>query len=658
MVNEYISPNYEPIGLIRAFHACPRFGNTHHITEIFTSDGGIDKNDLISYIRGTIFIAGFLLATYLIFVMILIIVKCCCKGNDKVRILAGKPFLENEGSPFRVPTTTIRKTCYWAILLSSLIIISSGIVFLTQGIMNIRQVAMDVRDGTNGFIELSAKVTSTADSFISFSSEDVAPLRDSLVDLIDGGICQSLRRTHPDLVGEFDEAAGQLVAVLNQLQGFSINEVADIKDTFTSNLQSIPENVEYYTTKYEERIDPAHYATPTITFGCLFMIGIVLAWSSVNIKIYILTQTWIIMPLFFIFISLTVILTVGVGSALVANSDICIGNDNQTPEGFIKAVAEPYLNEGATAALDFYVTSGCTTEYTQLITVKNLLAQLLEATANAKELQTIFMNNKSDYETLCNEPLDNLQVAFVLAIDAFQEMSEIGLNTVGLLDCEDINQIYVDVMHDAVCTSAPLVLGWLFSSMIAIYIGGILIICLRGAFLPTESNDEILPILVQDKRLIAHGDDRTPELVKMDCVDLSEEVPDKVELSSETEVGEVPDEVELSSISSSISSSESSSEPPSESSSESSSEREVGEVLDKAESSSEREVGECSDKVDLSNETKVGDVPEELESSSEMEVGEVADEVDSSFETKVGEYSDEIHSPQNRNQEEDQRVEI
>ena len=39
------------------------------------------------------------------------------------------------------------------------------------------------------------------------------------------------------------------------------------------------------------------------------------------------------------------------------HQDICIGNDNQTPEGFIKAVAEPYLNEGATAALDFYVTS-------------------------------------------------------------------------------------------------------------------------------------------------------------------------------------------------------------------------------------------------------------------------------------------------------------
>lgn len=180
---------------------------------------------------------------------------------------------------------------------------------------------------------------------------------------------------------------------------------------------------------------------------------------------------------------------------------------------------------------------------------------------NAEELQTIFLSNKLDYELLCGEPLNRLEVSLELAIDAFHELLEIGQDTVSLLICEDINQIYVDVMHDAMCTSAPTVLGWIFSSMISIYAGGMLIIILRGALLPTESesNDGTLPMVAQDNKVFLQEDDRKSNRVYSPSSAKGEDAlrsppsdteagggPDKMVLpASETEIGDVPDEMEL-----------------------------------------------------------------------------------------------------------------
>ena len=132
---------------------------------------------------------------------------------------------------------------------------------------------------------------------------------------------------------------------------------------------------------------------------------------------------------------------------------------------------------------------GCTSDYVDLLSFTDMLSQLDEATAKSTDLQVILAQNKADFEVYCGGgagSLDTLELVLDDAVIAFDNLNEIGKNTTDLLACEGINGIWVDIMHDAVCSSSPTSLAWMFASMAAIYSVGIFIFLFRGALQPTQ----------------------------------------------------------------------------------------------------------------------------------------------------------------------------
>lgn len=91
---------------------------------------------------GSIFVAAFLLATYILFVLVVIFFKCF---GRKAGILAGYPFLEDKTLIFDKPRKNIFFRSF--VLFLSLSVISGGFVFLTKGTQQVGVVANDVRDG-------------------------------------------------------------------------------------------------------------------------------------------------------------------------------------------------------------------------------------------------------------------------------------------------------------------------------------------------------------------------------------------------------------------------------------------------------------------------------------------------------------------------------
>ena len=122
----------------------PRFGHSSDITDIFGDDGSIDFDKIIDYVMGSIFIAAFLLTTYILFVFAVVVFKLCF--GKKAGILAGHPFVEDKSIIFNKP----KKNSYFRSVLMLLIfgVITSGIVFLTKGTQQVRAVVSDVRDAT------------------------------------------------------------------------------------------------------------------------------------------------------------------------------------------------------------------------------------------------------------------------------------------------------------------------------------------------------------------------------------------------------------------------------------------------------------------------------------------------------------------------------
>jgi hypothetical protein len=150
--------------------------------------------------------------------------------------------------------------------------------------------------------------------------EDTLPLRNDLIDVIDGGLCQSFQGGNENPEDTFDEAASSLVVILTELQNFANSELTDIRDTFENDVMSLSQKTANATNNTEILANPALYAVPAITLGLLLLIGTVFAWLEIGGSGFFWVQTWIIMPLFFILLFSSIILIAVVGAVLVANS--------------------------------------------------------------------------------------------------------------------------------------------------------------------------------------------------------------------------------------------------------------------------------------------------------------------------------------------------
>ncbi len=104
----------------------------------------MDTSKIVDYVRGSIFIAAFLLASYILFIIAVAVFKICF--GKRAGILAGYPFVEDKSTIFYKR----KKNSYFRGFILSLLImvITGGFIFLIKGTQKVRRVASDVRDGT------------------------------------------------------------------------------------------------------------------------------------------------------------------------------------------------------------------------------------------------------------------------------------------------------------------------------------------------------------------------------------------------------------------------------------------------------------------------------------------------------------------------------
>ncbi len=108
-------------------------------------------------------------------------------------------------------------------------------------------------------------------------------------------------------------------------------------------------------------------------------------------------------------------------------------------------------------------------------------------------MNTILQNDQETIEGICGgDPgsLDGVKGTLIVSAQKFSEFVAISENAVEILQCERLNDIFVDLFHDLLCTSTPYSLTWMFSTMMSVFILGMFMILCRGALLPTESSSD------------------------------------------------------------------------------------------------------------------------------------------------------------------------
>jgi len=512
MMRELARAVYDPIAPIKAFNAVPRFGHTSNITSIFATGESFDAAILVDYVQGTVFVGGFCLASFLIWLLVLAICKCF---GEKAGICAGRPFVENRsliqdnhtcGEPtYKAYKTRLylsssaepsRKPAIFKILMmvSSAIIIFNGFLFMFKGALSVNNAFQDIDDATQTFMDVANEIVKAANDTIAFGS-DTVPLKEDIVVLIDDGICNMSGGGNggggSDVEAEFNAQASAVVEKLNELQNFSKGSLVDLRDIFSADFDNLINMINDNIGTTEMWVRPVFVSGPVVAFGFVLLIGSYLAWKGPYIDMYFKIQTWAILPLFSILFIVLGIAISAVGTVLVINSDICLGGDTRTPEGFVKAIVsvQKELGQNTMEAMDYYILNGCESDFSLKNEVDDLLDNLSQVNDMLVDLNIQLDVDQQTIENICGSAegsLDSAKGSLLEAESKFKDFVAIADNASGAVECERINSIFVDIFHDALCTNGPYSLMWIFATMMSVFGLGMFMILCRGALLPSE----------------------------------------------------------------------------------------------------------------------------------------------------------------------------
>jgi len=228
--------------------------------------------------------------------------------------------------------------------------------------------------------------------------------------------------------------------------------------------------------------------------------------SSSNSKFscWINFQTYVLIPLYFICMLLLLIFTCGFAIAVVANADFCSGS----PENNIMAVAEKFElkenDEEIYKVMEYYI-KGCTTNnvnaYYQERSEDNpfgylddVKLTLEDAVGVVHSFQSYEDFNEESIKFLC--PNGNTWDSFTSLNNTATELERLLTSTndkIGLviksISCQVYTPIYIQYMHQGLCTDASDNIMVLFFSAMFVTIFVMIMLTLRVALL-SEPIDE------------------------------------------------------------------------------------------------------------------------------------------------------------------------
>lgn len=528
----YIGPVYEPAQNVIDLHATPRFGYDSDFSKIASQN----SDEQLAYFYGAIFVSVFVFIFFIGWSFILLLFKCL--GRSQVGYLSGSKFLQPVRGPYNRPGR-VRVT----VILANIAIIAFCVLLVTEGANEIYAATGTVQDGTNEFYDI-AKGTEAGGAEMLEENQVVNTGKDALLSLGFDTYCDGVDTldaagvlANLDAVSAYE---GELVMLENQagVAAGSIGEFYDFLDDYVM--------WEWW------------QAIPILAFmvcASLFVVGTSLAWAGVGCGFYQCMQTWIVLPIFSILTIASWILAGAFGITMVMNSDFCSGGASPgSPDNTIVSIMDeqgmdPYSLVYESAE---YVAMGCRTENPfQFVTNYH---EQVTVTASATQEYLNSMNDlgASYLSQNCPNPanITSIQSTLQTLNNDLMTLAETSFTTMSLLNCKDMNEIYVDASHDATCAYSIDALIWIFASLLVLSTCGMAVITMRSAWLDVEREDMNSANLNQVTRpkgkkgsvemtdmkntktsTSSHSDERNNGLLPMNSTETWERIPPNVLVS-------------------------------------------------------------------------------------------------------------------------------
>lgn len=431
------------------------------------------------YAQGCVFIGAFILAVFVVWMILIGLFFCC--GQRTVGILSGRRL--------RDENKTWKHSLYRSIQLSSCVFsLMAGLMFLVKVTSSLEDTFDSVRGGIGGVADIARNVTSLADKIIEAGAETI-PIRDTAIGLLNEGVCNSFEGGNGMTIN-FDEKALKVVDTLSGLADFSQDEFIILRNQFQNEFTDAETEINLVVDQAQNYARASYYAISIIIVSFLLSMGGYMAWFGPKFRTYFVLQTWILLPLYFVVLVLTVVVAAALSAVLTVNSDICSPN----PESFIQGIMETLnLDEYPQQIADFYIINGCRGEFEGLNVVGSLVDDLKDGNQVVIDLKLILDDSQKEFETMCDGDegsLDGFKSSLSSVSNALSLLIFAAEDARNLLECKPINSMYEDFFHEGVCTSLPDTLYWMFVTMMLVVTFGMLILTLRSALVPSLTENE------------------------------------------------------------------------------------------------------------------------------------------------------------------------
>jgi hypothetical protein len=437
----YVGPAYKATGAVAHFKGQSRFGHTDDIEDLW--------DDTTDYILGTIFGTCFMFALTLVFFTMLSVFSCCCRSS----FLSG-----------RRPKPG-RQALYVRIILGLCcgITFIMSIVYMTAGSNRVRSEMNDFRDLIEGLfdrLDLASKAVSDSSDIIERFLQDAQDVTNALPDDL-GLVCPSWGTGE---ITDITDLKNELATVSYDSTPFDDFEKL-IDDAISK------EDRDDFLDTYDDIKGWVNlsiwWAVPTMVFSVVLLIPLIRA--SVFKKPFgkraNCVFNWMVWPLYIIVTIGNLVLASALNIILFINTDFCTGGKTENPEGTLR---ELIFEDGESSDefIDYYVFERCQTAnpIPEIDTIQDAQVDVQAVIDDAVDALDVINHPDCDTSEIFNQ-LNTLTDSLQTTSD---ELFSVFNTATALISCEEINGLYVDAVHDQLCTSVPNTL-WLMMILVVIF---------------------------------------------------------------------------------------------------------------------------------------------------------------------------------------------
>jgi len=311
-------------------------------------------------------------------------------------------------------------------------------------------------------------------------------IRDKVMYLFDTVLCESIANAGISL-GDLKETARE---DLNQLSNF-------LYDSLVALLSGI-DTVDNLTTSAESVVSEARLLDwPAILVSGLlfilpafFVVGVYCAFKKFTAKRFETYLSYVVLPLFMGVICFCIIVCCVLIPVAAVNADFCTGSTNSGgPDDTILTSYRNLLGNDVSIrfrVVAFY-TQRCLPQYYPYSFLGVYFDQLDTARSSIDDLIQVLSANLNTIQEQCGTDDGELFLSLAQSMKSNLDLlKETVDNTLNLVNCKDINSMYVSAVHSATCTHAPAALGWIYGTLLTISICGMIMISFRSAYLSSE----------------------------------------------------------------------------------------------------------------------------------------------------------------------------